>query len=111
MQPGDQIMVTMKDTEDGLKTILRDRTTGVTGSMTASAANGFGQIQYAPTGTGCTEIPYNFHPMYSTSSPQTRVLWAAHSYNIAFDEEIGHFDYCTAVDAHLQLHRHGRRPW
>jgi len=25
--------------------------------MTASAANGFGQIQYAPTGTSCTEIP------------------------------------------------------
>jgi hypothetical protein len=25
------------------------------------------------------------------------VPWAAHSYNIAFDEEIGHFDYCTAV--------------
>jgi len=27
--------------------------------------------------------------MYSTSSPQTRVLWTAHSYNVAFDEEIG----------------------
>ncbi len=37
--------------------------------------------------------------MYSTSSPQTRVPWAAHSYNVAFDEEIGHFDYCTAMDA------------
>jgi hypothetical protein len=37
--------------------------------------------------------------MYSTSSPQTRVPWAAHSYNVAFDYEIGHFDYCTSVDA------------
>ena len=55
--------------------------------MTASAANGFGQIQSAPTGTSCTEIPYDFHPMYSTSSPQTRVPWSAHSYNIAFDED------------------------
>jgi hypothetical protein len=36
--------------------------------------------------------------MYSTTSEQTRVPWAAHSYNIAMDEEIGHFDYCTAVD-------------
>jgi NAD(P)-dependent dehydrogenase (short-subunit alcohol dehydrogenase family) len=59
-------------------------------SMTASAGNGFGQIQAAPTGTSCTEIPSDFHPMYSTSSPQTRVPWAAHSYNVAFDEEIGH---------------------
>jgi hypothetical protein len=99
MRPGDQIVVTMHDTKHGLKTTVRDRTTGVTGSMTASAANGFGQIQAAPTGTGCTEIPSDFHPMYSTSSPQTRVLWTAHSYNVAFDEEIGHFDYCSNVDA------------
>ena len=99
MRPGDQITVTMHDTRHGLRTTLVDQTTGVRGSMTASAANGFGQIQAAPTGTGCTEIPYDFHPMYSTSSPQTRVLWSAHSYNVAFDEEIGHFDYCNAVDA------------
>jgi hypothetical protein len=98
MRPGDHISVTMHDTANGLTTILRDHTTGVSGSMTASAANGFGQIQAAPTGTSCTEIPYNFHPMYSTSSPQTRVPWAAHSYNIAFDEEIGHFDYCNNVN-------------
>jgi hypothetical protein len=33
--------------------------------------------------------------MYSTSSEQTRVPWAAHSYNIAWSDEIGHFDYCS----------------
>jgi hypothetical protein len=99
MRPGDRIGVSMHDTARGLQTVLVDKNTGMAGSMTASAANGFGQIQYAPTGTSCTEIPYDFHPMYSTSSAQTRVPWAAHSYNIAFDEEIGHFDYCTAIDA------------
>jgi hypothetical protein len=99
MRPGDHIGVNLHDTSQGLRAVLVDHSTGQTGSMTASAANGFGQIKYAPTGTSCTEIPYNFHPMYSTSSPQTRVIWAAHSYNIAFDEEIGHFDYCTAVTA------------
>jgi hypothetical protein len=67
--------------------------------MTASAANGFGQIQAAPTGTSCNVLPYNFHPMYSTSSPATRVPWAAHSYNIAYDEETGHFDYCNGPNA------------
>jgi hypothetical protein len=67
--------------------------------MTASAANGFGQVQYAPTGTSCTNIPYDFHPMYSTSSEQTRVIWAAHSYNLAFSDEIGHFDYCTGPNS------------
>jgi hypothetical protein len=37
--------------------------------------------------------------MYSTSSEHTRVPWAAHSYNVAFSDEIGHFEYCSAVDA------------
>ena len=97
MHPGDRIGVSMHDTAHGLQTMLVDKSTGQVGSMTASAANGFGQIEYAPTGTSCSQVPYDFHPMYSTSSPQTRVPWAAHSYNVAFDEEIGHFDYCTAV--------------
>src|SRR2546425_498277 len=37
--------------------------------------------------------------MYSTSSEKPRVPWAAHSYNIAFSDETGHFDLCTAVSA------------
>jgi hypothetical protein len=37
--------------------------------------------------------------MYSTSSPSTRVLWAAHSYNVAFSDEIGHFEDCTKIDS------------
>jgi hypothetical protein len=98
MRPGDSLTVSMHDTAQGLQTVVVDHTTGQTGSMTASAANGFGQIQANPIGTSCTEIPYDFHPMYSTSSPQTRVPWAAHSYKIAFDEEIGHFDYCSNPD-------------
>lgn len=36
--------------------------------------------------------------MYSTSSPNTRVPWAAHSYNVAFSDEIGHFEYCGSVN-------------
>ncbi len=97
MHAGDNISVTLHDTAHGLTTVLNDLSTGQSGSMTASAANGFGQINAAPTGTSCTMTPYDFHPMYSTSSPATRVPWAAHSYNIAFDEEIGHFDYCSGV--------------
>jgi hypothetical protein len=97
MRPGDHVTVTMRDTAHGLRTVLNDTTTGQSGSMTASAANGFAQIRYAPTGKSCAKIAYDFHPMYATSSPQTRVPWAAHSYNVAFDEEIGHFDYCSHV--------------
>ena len=98
MNPGDKIKVTMHDTPNGLTAIVSDQTTRQTGSMTASAANGFAQLNAAPTGTNCTVTPYDFHPMYSTSSPQTRVPWAAHSANIAFGEDIGNFDPCSTVD-------------
>jgi hypothetical protein len=95
MSSGDNIKVSLHDTPNGLRAVIDDQTSGQTGSMTASATNGFGQVQYAPTGTSCVNIPYNFHPMYSTSSEQTRVIWAAHTYNISFTSEIGHFDTCT----------------
>ena len=95
MNSGDRLTVTMHDTPNGLQAVIEDLTTGQSGSMTASAANGFGQVQYDPTGTSCVNQPYDFHPMYSTSSPQTRVIWAAHTYNVGFSDEIGHFENCT----------------
>ena len=95
MNPGDRLKTSFTDTPNGLKVTINDLTTGQSGSMTASKANGFAQIKYDPNGTSCKAIPYNFHPMYSTSSTKTRVTWAAHSYNIAFDSEIGHFQFCN----------------
>jgi hypothetical protein len=97
MNSGDRIQVTMHDTQFGLRADLVDLTTGQRGSMTASPANGFAQIRYDPTGTSCTALPYAFHPMYSTSSEQTRVIWAAHTYNIAFTDEIGHWQSCIGA--------------
>jgi hypothetical protein len=94
MNSGDSLTVSLKDTPNGLQAVINDQTTGQKGSMTASAANGFGQVQYDPTGTSCVNLPYDFHPMYSTSSEQTRVIWAAHTYNISFTSEIGHFENC-----------------
>src|SRR5579864_4949891 len=97
MGSGDRLQVGFRDTPNGVKVTINDRTSHQTGSMTASAANGFGQVNYNPTATSCTVTPYNFHPMYSTSSEQTRVIWAAHTYNVAFSDEIGHWDYCTGT--------------
>ena len=54
--------------------------------------------QVRPDAATCHQTPYTFHPMYATSSEHTRVPWAAHSYNVAFSDEIGHFEYCNAVD-------------
>ena len=95
MCAGDRLNVSIHDSTAGLVTEIRDLTTGQTGSMTASAQNGFAQVNYQPTSASCTQTPYSFHPMYSTSSEHTRVPWAAHSYNVAFADEIGHFEYCN----------------
>jgi hypothetical protein len=99
MNPGDHVGVSIHDSPDGLVTTVSDSSNGQTGTMTASVANGFAQIQFAPAPSrACNAIPYAFHPMYSTSSPLTRTPWTAHSYNVSFSDETGHFDWCSAVD-------------
>jgi hypothetical protein len=98
MGSGDNLDISIHDSPDGLVTEISDLTTGDTGLMTASEANGFAQVNYDPTATTCTHTPYGFHPMYSTSSEHTRVPWAAHSYNVAFSDEIGHFEYCDRAN-------------
>lgn len=95
MNSGDTITVILHDTQHGLRIDLIDQNTGQSGFMTASAANSFGQVAFDPNGTTCQNIPFDFHPMYSTSSELTRVPWAAHSQNIAFSDETGHFDFCN----------------
>ena len=97
MNAGDTIAVDIHDTPDGYRVVLDDLSTGQSGSMTASPANGFQQVVFDPTATTCTSRPFAFHPMYATSSEHTRVPWAAHSYNVAFSDEIGHFEYCPNV--------------
>jgi hypothetical protein len=94
MNSGDRLKVSFADTENGLRVVVNDLTAHQSGSMTASKANGFAQVKYDPKGTSCDAIPYDFHPMYSTSSEQTRVIWAAHTYNVSFSDEIGHFENC-----------------
>jgi hypothetical protein len=99
MNAGDQLVVAMRDTPAGFRVDIQDLTTGQHGSMTASVANQFGQVIFDPTATTCSSRPYAFHPMYSSSSEHTRVPWAAHSYNTAFSDEIGHFEFCDVVNA------------
>jgi hypothetical protein len=94
---GDKLVVNMHDTPAGLRVVIQDLTTRQSGSMTASVGNGFGHALFEPDANSCTFRPYAFHPMYATSTPDTRVLWAAHSYNVAYSDEIGHFEYCTTA--------------
>jgi hypothetical protein len=97
MNPGDTLIVEMHDTAAGFQVVIQDLTTGETGVMTASIANGFGQVKFDPNGTVCQSLPYAFHPMYSTSSEHTRVPWAAHSYIVR------HWTNCVSENSILSL--------
>jgi hypothetical protein len=98
MAPGDQILVILHDTPRGLEVILSDLTSGQTGRMVASARNGFGQILYQPASPTCNVAPYDFHPMYSTSTPHTRTPWSGGTDNTTFSDELGHFEFCDLAD-------------
>ena len=99
MNQGDHVVVRISDSQDGLTVKLVDVNRAQTGTMTASAANGFAQMVFAPSpSTECASTPYTYHPMYSTAGPQTRATWTAYPYNIAYSDETGHFQYCSQVD-------------
>ena len=100
MDAGDRINLALRDSADGLVVGLHDLTSGQSGSMTASVANGFAQVNFDPTAAACTQKPYAFHPMYATSGEHTRVPWAAHSYNVSYADEIGHFELCSHANVH-----------
>jgi hypothetical protein len=97
MNPGDRLVVTLRDTAAGLVTRIADLTTGRAGSMTASAANGFRHILWDPV--TCVGAPYSFHPMYATAArplpngqPTAWTTWSAHTDNVAISGELGHFE-------------------
>src|SRR6516225_1843534 len=101
MNGGDELIVTIADTASGLEVKIQDLTTGQSGFMVASGANGFASVLWDPNGDNCArrthELRHDFHPAYATSSEHTRVPGAAHTYSIAFSDEIGHFEYCSSV--------------
>jgi hypothetical protein len=99
MNPGDSLVVSMHDTKTGFVTEIRDLTNHQRGRMTASVANGFRHILWDPQNFTCNGAPYAFHPMYDTASaplhsgqPTAWTTWAAHTDNVAYDVETGHFE-------------------
>lgn len=98
MAPGDNVLVILHDTRDGLEVLLFDLTNGQSGSMVASAGNGFGQVLYQPNSPTCNIAPYDFHPMYSTSNVNTNTPWSGGTDNTTFSDELGHFEFCDSAD-------------
>ena len=99
MNPGDTLKVSMHDTPAGIITQVNDLTTGQSGTMTASGANGFRHILWDPVNFTCNGAPYDFHPMYDSAlaptangQPLAWTTWSAHTDNVAYDVETGHFE-------------------
>jgi hypothetical protein len=98
MDPGDTLRVHIFDSAlDGgghaLEVAIDDLTSGESGFMQASAANG-----YMATNIGnCKGIPFNYEPEYSTAKQGNIVPWAALQTNISTQFEIGHWTPCTSL--------------
>jgi len=98
MNPGDTIKVHIFDSAlsgggHALEVAIDDMTTGESGFMQASAANG-----YMATNIGnCKGIPFNYEPEYSTAKQGNIVPWAALQTNISTQYEIGHWTPCSSL--------------
>ena len=99
MNPGDVIQVDMRDTPAGYLTFVTDVTTHQAGFMTASIRNGFRHILWDPVNFTCNGAPYAFRAMFDTAAPPLKNgqptawnTWSAHTDNVAYDVETGHFE-------------------
>src|SRR5262249_19441335 len=92
MSNGDTIQVTIHDTANGMETDVNDLTSGATGFMVASGANGFTHDDCA---TMNPSPPFDFHPMFATAQQNFSGLGPIGGSNIAFHFEVGHFELCS----------------
>jgi hypothetical protein len=89
MNPGDQLVVYIRDSPDGLLTLIDDVTTGTHGFMVAGAKSGFANTDLAT----CNTTPFNFHPEFKTAKPENVATWSALQANVNFAVETGHFEF------------------
>src|SRR5438552_8878870 len=88
MSHSDRLRVTIKDTRGGLLKRIDDLTTGQSGFMVASAANGFPSLDVHT----CNPTNFTFRPEFSTAKFGNFVPWAALQANVGFAIETGHFE-------------------
>ena len=93
MNPGDVLKVAISDPAGGFTTTIHDLTSGQTGTMQASAKNGFANTNISD----CSGTPHTFHAEYSTARQPNQVPWAALEGGVLMQQEIGHFEPCNSV--------------
>jgi hypothetical protein len=103
MNPGDVIRLSLFNAKipggHALEARETDFTTGQSGFMIASAANGFMNTNPAD----CSGTPFNFQPEYSTARAQNIIPWGIGPYMINDQYELGHFEPCTSVTGSASL--------
>jgi hypothetical protein len=92
MRQGDVLRVVMRDTAHGLLARIDDLSTGKSGSIVASAANGFMNTNLAD----CSGTPFDFHPEYSSAKQENQAPWAALEGGVLMQDELGHFEPCRS---------------
>jgi HYR domain-containing protein len=96
MSNGDAIRITIKDTANGMQNIVEDVTSGQTGSMISSGANGFMQTNESThamdASATCKKVPFDYHPEYLTALPTNNGSWI--NANVTLSYEIGHGELC-----------------
>jgi hypothetical protein len=102
MNPGDVTKVTFSDVPNtgspstgGLRARVDDLTSGQSGFITSSAANGF---MNTSNGT-CGGTAFSFHALYSTAAQGNQVDWAALEGGVLMENEIGHFEPCASISS------------
>jgi hypothetical protein len=97
MNPADKITVRLFDAAipggHALEAKETDLTTGQSGYVIASAANGFMNTSPAD----CSGTPFNFEPEYSSAAAANILPWGFGPYMINSQFEIGHFEPCRRV--------------
>ncbi len=96
MHPGDTIKIHMSDAPapgggKAFEVVIDDLTQHTSGSMQASAANGFQNTSI----TDCSGTPFNFQPEFSTAAPANVVPWAAIQTDVSTEFETGHWESCA----------------
>jgi len=97
MKPGDLIRVHMFDATipggHALEAQETDLSTGQSGFIIASAANGFMNTSVVD----CSGTPFNFQPEYSSARAQNLIPWGFGPYMINSEFEVGHFEPCQSL--------------
>ena len=93
MSQGDSLRVRIFDTPNGIETRVDDLTTGQSGLMIASAANGFMNTD----ANTCNGSPYTFRAEYDTAKQANVNPWGSLEVGVASALETGHFEPCSSL--------------